>query len=145
MRPAELAGEAVFMSDRGTPLTLTLGAVADTAQPIDGEGLVPLSDPYGADSDGVKHCLYCLRPFVGKARCCCLGHERKVAGRAAYITRSRREASARIMAAEQARHRHDADWRAAAVAADPLPHFAEIFGLDLGHLPAVRHGETLDL
>lgn len=93
--------------------------------------------------EGRKHCLYCLREFDGRGRCCSQWCARKVNGKAAWVTRSRKEACARIMATAQRRVRFVPRWRQIALGEDPDGHLISIFGTLPASTPP-RHGDTLD-
>lgn len=91
----------------------------------------------------VKHCLYCLRPFTGRGRCCSLFCSRKVTGKAAWVTRSRKEACARVLTAAQAKLRHVPKWRQIAMGDENPETLAAIFGTGPS-TDQPRHGDELD-
>jgi hypothetical protein len=66
-------------------------------------------------SEETKFCLYCLLPHNRKARACSPWCEKRIRGKAAYVTRSRNEIVRRHMAELQRIHRHDATVREAAL------------------------------
>lgn len=92
----------------------------------------------------MKHCLYCLAPFTGRGRCCCPEHARKVTGKVAYVTKSRRGAVRKVMTDLQTRMRFVPKWRQIAMSDDLDPAaLAAIFGTEPS--PATpRHGDDLD-
>lgn len=89
----------------------------------------------------MKRCLYCLLPHSGRGRCCSTFCARKVNGKAAWVTKSRRAAARAPLEAEQLRLRHRTKWRKAAMG-DPSAVLA-IFGTAPDPAPH-RHGEYLD-
>lgn len=94
----------------------------------------------------VRHCIYCLRPFTSPRprRCCSPDCERRVRGKAAYVTRSRRETAAKAMAALQLKLRFVPAWRKVAMGQTDLEtHLRETLGVTPTPGP-LRHGETLD-
>lgn len=84
----------------------------------------------------MKHCLYCLRAFEGRGRCCDQWCARRVNGKVAWVTRSRRIALDRIGAAELARNRYRRRWRDIAMGRDEQQNLLAIFGLPLDLEPA---------
>lgn len=91
----------------------------------------------------VKHCLYCLRPFTGRGRCCSPWCSRKVTGKSAWVTRSRREAVDKVMTGLQTRLRFVPKWRQIAMGDDDPATLTAIFGTGPSPEPP-RHGDDLD-
>lgn len=60
-------------------------------------------------------CAYCLQPHEGKGRCCSEWCERRVRGKLGWISRSRKLAHQAVLDTIHARHRHDPDFRRAAL------------------------------
>lgn len=89
----------------------------------------------------MKRCPYCLREHERRARCCSDYCERKLRGKSGYVTRSRREAVAKIMDGIQLKMRHVPKWRKVAMGDDSQ--LEVIFGAPLPDITP-RHGETLD-
>lgn len=92
----------------------------------------------------MKLCLYCLRPHERRSRCCSEWCARKVNGKTAWVTRSRREAQARTMAELQRRVRHVPTFRKMAMGELD---FDQGVLLITGTKPISgphRHGEYLD-
>lgn len=81
--------------------------------------------------DGTKRCPYCLRPHNGRARACSEWCERRIAGRAAWITRSRREAVARELAELVESGAHRSHWRYVAMGDNEAGHLSKVFGVQL--------------
>lgn len=91
-------------------------------------------------------CIYCLRPFDSPRprRCCSPDCERRVQGKTAYVTRSRRETATKAMAALQLRLRFVPAWRKVAMGQTDLgTHLRETLGVK-PVAGVLRHGETLD-
>jgi len=79
----------------------------------------------------VTYCAYCLRPHERDSRCCSQWCSRRVAGKLAWITRSRRQAVNDVLAREQRLHRNDRRWRDVTMGRNEAGQLAVIFGLDL--------------
>lgn len=100
----------------------------------------------GSEPDAApKLCLYCLRPFTGRGRCCSTWCARKVNGKTAWVTRSRSIARARLMARLQKAARHVPKFRRLAMGdLDPNEAALQIFGTAPCETEP-RHGDTLDV
>lgn len=64
-------------------------------------------------------------------------------GRAGYVTRSRRQAVAKVLEAAVTFGKRRRRWREIAMSADPDPLLATLFDVDRDALPIPRHGETI--
>ena len=96
------------------------------------------------NESGPKLCLYCLRPYTGRGRCCSTYCARKVDGKTAWITRSRNIARERMMARLQKAARHVPKFRRLAMGdLDPDQAALAIFGTEPSS-STPRHGDTLD-
>jgi hypothetical protein len=88
-------------------------------------------------------CAYCLRPISGRSTTCSEWCKRRVRGKTGYVTRSRREAVAKVLARAQRRVRFVPQWRQIAMGEDPSELLPAIFGTaPCASTP--RHGDTLD-
>lgn len=92
----------------------------------------------------MKHCLYCLRPFSGRGRCCSEWCARKVNGKAAWVSRSRSIARTRELDAQQRRARHVPKFRQLAMSGFDPSLVEAIFGTTPSLSPP-RHGETIEV
>lgn len=89
----------------------------------------------------MKRCPYCLHFHERRSRACSEWCEHRVGGRAAYVTRSRREVVGKVMAGIQRRMRFVPTWRRVSMGEEP--DLLTIFGTE-PHDGPPRHGETLD-
>jgi len=90
-----------------------------------------------------KFCPYCLREHGRRARACSDWCERKIRGKTAYVTLSRRQAVAKVIARAQKRVRFVPQWRQLAMGAEPAEILQAVFGAKPTDA-AIRHGETID-